>query len=78
MCAVYHNYLKLVSYLRFVYQLRSPVSHWRLDPKFYPQLNFIGHLETAQDDMKRLLDILHPDAWEKVSIKNEKSVSYTF
>ena len=52
-----------------MYALRSPVSHWRLDPKFYPQLNFIGHLETAQDDIKRLLDKLHPNAWRKVSIK---------
>ena len=54
-----------------MYALRSPVSHWRLDPKFYPQLNFIGHLETAQDDIKRLLDKLHPDAWRKVSTTNE-------
>ncbi|KAL7526682.1 hypothetical protein ACHAWF_001875 [Thalassiosira exigua] len=43
----------------------SPLSHWRLDPKFYPAINFVGHLETAQRDIRRLLDKLSPNAWEK-------------
>ena len=42
----------------------SPVTTWRMEQKFYPKLNFIGHLETAQWDIKRLLDILHPEAWD--------------
>merc|ERR1719361_2204046 len=36
-----------------------------MEQKFYPKLNFIGHLETAQWDIKRLLNKLHPHAWEK-------------
>ena len=43
----------------------SPVSSWRMEKKFYPQLNFIGHLETAQWDIHRLMDRLHPNAYEK-------------
>lgn len=42
----------------------SPITHWRMERKFYPKLNFIGHLESAQWDIKRLLRKLHPDAWE--------------
>ena len=48
----------------------SPVTSWRMEHKFYPQLNFIGHLETAQLDIHRLLNGLHQhpgnnSAWEK-------------
>lgn len=43
----------------------TPVSLWRMEGKFYPGLNFVGHLETARWDIKRLLDRLHPDAWER-------------
>ncbi|KAL7453633.1 hypothetical protein ACHAWC_005275 [Mediolabrus comicus] len=43
----------------------SPLTHWRLDPKYYTTLNFVGHLETAYRDTKLLLDRLHPDAWKK-------------
>merc|ERR1712194_773194 len=43
----------------------SPVTQWRMERKFYPSLNFIGHLESAQQSIRRLLDRLHPDAWDK-------------
>jgi len=43
----------------------APLSHWRLEPKFYATLNFVGHLETARRDVRRLLDDLGSDAWEK-------------
>ncbi|KAL7552814.1 hypothetical protein ACHAWF_018766 [Thalassiosira exigua] len=43
----------------------SPVTRWRLEPKFWRTINFVGHLETARHDAKRLLDRLHPDAWER-------------
>ena len=43
----------------------SPITHWRMERKFYPKLTFIGHLESARWDTKILLDILHPKAWEK-------------
>ena len=36
-----------------------------MEDKFYPFLNFIGHLETGEWDVKRLLDRLHPGAWDK-------------
>lgn len=42
----------------------SPLSLWRMEPKFYKSLNFVGHLETAQRDIRQLLDRLHPHAWE--------------
>ena len=35
-----------------------------MERKFYPRINFVGHLETAKWDIKRLLDALHPNAWE--------------
>jgi hypothetical protein len=44
--------------------------HWlpqsttgRLEPKYVPLLNFVGHLETAFEDAKRLLQ--HVGAWEE-------------
>jgi hypothetical protein len=42
--------------------------HWkpqasRLDEKFYPTIDFVGHLETAHDDAKRLLQRI--GAWEE-------------
>ena len=43
----------------------SPLTHWRLDPRFYSTLNFVGHLDRAQYDTKRLLDRLDPSAWER-------------
>eukprot|EP00571_Detonula_confervacea_P009747 CAMPEP_0172322420 /NCGR_PEP_ID=MMETSP1058-20130122/45843_1 /TAXON_ID=83371 /ORGANISM="Detonula confervacea, Strain CCMP 353" /LENGTH=354 /DNA_ID=CAMNT_0013038157 /DNA_START=144 /DNA_END=1205 /DNA_ORIENTATION=- len=43
----------------------SPLSHWRLNPKLCRSLNFVGHLENAEQDIRRLLNILGPDAWEK-------------
>jgi hypothetical protein len=36
-----------------------------MEKKFYPQLNFIGHLETAQWDIHRLLKRIGPSAWEE-------------
>ena len=41
----------------------SPLTQWRMDKKWYSKINFIGHLETAQWDIKRLLNRLHDDAW---------------
>lgn len=41
----------------------SPITHWRMEHKFYPLLNFIGHLETAEWDIKRLLDRVSPTAY---------------
>ena len=46
----------------------SPITQWRMERKFYPRLNFIGHLETAQWDIRRLLDKLHPRAWEEYGL----------
>lgn len=44
----------------------SPLSHWRMEPKFYDTLDFVGHLETASRDVRRLLDRLDPPgAWER-------------
>ena len=41
----------------------SPITHWRMEYKFYPLLNFIGHLETATHDIKRLLDRISKTAY---------------
>ena len=41
----------------------SPITHWRMEYKFYPLLNFIGHLETAAWDVKRLLNKISPTAY---------------
>ena len=46
----------------------SPITHWRMEKKFYPQLNFIGHLETAQWDIHRLLNRIGPTAWEEFGL----------
>lgn len=43
----------------------SPITHWRMEQKFYPLLNFIGHLETAAWDIKRLLDRVSPTAYQE-------------
>ncbi|EED88134.1 predicted protein [Thalassiosira pseudonana CCMP1335] len=43
----------------------QPLNDWRMELKLFSRLNFIGHLETAQHDIHRLLDRLHHDAWEK-------------
>ena len=43
----------------------SPITHWRMEKKFYPQINFIGHLETANWDIHRLMNRLHPEAWDR-------------
>ena len=42
----------------------TPITQWRMERKFYPYIDFIGHLETALWDTHRLLDRLHPEAWE--------------
>ena len=41
----------------------SPITHWRMEYKFYPLLNFIGHLETAAYDIKRLLHRISKTAY---------------
>ena len=56
----------------------SPLTHWRLDPQFYSTLNFVGHLETAQYDTKRLLDRLDPTAWEKFGASGCKLSSHIY
>ena len=33
----------------------TPFTKWRMEAKFYKQLNFIGHLETVKSDIRRLL-----------------------
>ncbi|KAL3804740.1 hypothetical protein ACHAWO_011465 [Cyclotella atomus] len=43
----------------------SPITHWRMEHKFYPLINFMGHLETAAWDIKRLLDKVSPTAFEE-------------
>lgn len=43
----------------------SPITQWRMEPKFYPLLNFIGHLETAAWDIHRLLNMVSPTAYEE-------------
>jgi hypothetical protein len=41
--------------------VRTPLSSW-IDQKFVPSLNFVGHLETAQADVRSLLEKI--GAWE--------------
>ena len=56
------------SFQDFLHVARAcPNPHWnsqsrRLLPKYWPYINFIGHLETAQDDAKALLERV--GAWE--------------
>lgn len=45
-----------------------PDSHWnpqsdRMERKYWPYINFVGHMETLQDDARKLLQKIN--AWEK-------------